>query len=177
MREIMQIVSDWTIPLIAVLLLGYGMIKRVKVYESFIEGAKEGFEVALRIIPYLVAILVAVGMFRASGALELLTKALSPITEPFGFPAEAIPMALIRPLSGSGAFGIMTETIKAHGPDSYIGLLVSTIQGSTETTFYVLAVYFGAVSISKSRYAIPAALSADVVGIIASVFICRIMFT
>ena len=176
MHEIMQHISDWTIPLLAVVLLGYGMIKKVKVYESFVGGAKEGFDVALRIIPYLVAILVAVAMFRASGALDILTSVISPITEPLGFPAEALPMALIRPLSGSGAFGVMTETMKTHGPDSFIGQLVSTMQGSTETTFYVLAVYFGAVSISNSRYALPAALTADATGIIAAVFICHLMF-
>ena len=164
------------IPLLAMLLLGYGFVKKVKVYESFVEGAKEGFEVALRIIPFLVAILVAVGMFRASGAMGLMISILSPVLEPLGFPAEALPMAMLRPLSGSGAFGVMTDIMKEHGPDSFVGKLVSTMQGSTETTFYVLAVYFGAASIKKTRYAIPAALSADAVGIIAAVFICRIMF-
>ena len=145
--------------------------RRVRVYESFVEGAKDGFQVALRIIPYLVAILVAVGMFRASGAMEMLIRPLSLLTEPLGLPAEALPMALLRPLSGSGAYGIVASIIndKAIGPDSYAGYLVSTLQGSTETTFYVLAVYFGAIQVRRIRHALVAGLSADVAGVIGAV--------
>ena len=134
------------------------------------------FGVALKIIPYLVAILVAVGMFRASGALELLTRGISPVLGPLGMPAEALPMALLRPLSGSGAFGYMTEVVNTNGPDTYLGYVVSTMQGSTETTFYVVAVYFGAVQVSKLRHTIAACLTADVVGVIATVLICTILF-
>ncbi|ABK42684.1 nucleoside recognition domain protein [Magnetococcus marinus MC-1] len=171
-------ISPWVMPGLMVGMLGFGMLRGVKVYEAFIEGAKEGFDVALKIIPYLVAILVAVGMFRASGAMNLLIGLLSPITSWFGLPAEALPMALLRPLSGSGAYGILADTIQnpAIGPDSYVGLLVSTLQGSTETTFYVLAVYFGAVQIKRVRHALATALTADLAGILAAVFICHLLF-
>lgn len=171
-------IAPWIIPGLMIALLSFGMAKRVPIYESFVEGAKDGFQVAVRIIPYLVAILVAVGMFRASGAMSLLIVPLSVITEPLGMPAEALPMALLRPLSGSGAYGIMASIINDPnvGPDSYTGYLVSTLQGSTETSFYVLAVYFGAVQIKRIRHALAAALSADLVGIIAAVVICTILY-
>ena len=156
-----------------VALLGFGVARRVRVYEIFVEGARDGFQVAIRIIPYLVAILVAVAMFRASGALEALVTPLGAVTELVGLPADALPMALLRPLSGSGAYGVLASIINdpAIGPDSYTGYLVSTFQGSTETTFYVLAVYFGAVGIRRIRHALVAALSADIIGIAAAVFI------
>lgn len=171
-------IAPWIIPGLMMALLAFGVAKKVPVYESFVEGAKDGFNVALRIIPYLVAILVAVGMFRNSGAMELLIVPLSAVTGPLGLPAEALPMALLRPLSGSGAYGILASIIndKAIGPDSYTGYLVSTFQGSTETTFYVLAVYFGAVQIRRIRHALVTALSADLAGIIAAVVICSILY-
>ncbi len=153
----------------------YAYFKGVKVYEVMTEGAKEGFQIAIRIIPFLVAIFVAIGMFRASGALELLANILTPVTSVIGLPAEALPMALIRPLSGSGAFGVMAEIVD-NDPNSFLSYLVSTMQGSTETTFYVLAVYFGSIGISRSRHAVPAALCADAAGLIASLVLCRIMF-
>jgi spore maturation protein SpmA/spore maturation protein SpmB len=164
-------IAPWIMPGLMVLLLGFGVARKVRVYESFVEGAKEGFLVALRIIPYLVAILVAVGMFRASGAMAILISPISVITEGFGMPAEALPMALLRPLSGSGAYGILASLINdpSIGPDSYTGYLVSTLQGSTETTFYVLAVYFGSVQIRRIRHALIAGLSADFAGIIAAI--------
>ena len=166
-------ISPWIIPGLVVLLLGFGALKRVRVYEVFVEGARDGFTVALRIIPYLVAILVAVGMLRESGALDLLIGPLSEVTRHFGLPAEALPMALLRPLSGSGAYGILASIIQnpAIGPDSYTGYLVSTFQGSTETTFYVLAVYFGAVQVRRIRHALAAGLAADVAGIAGAVAI------
>lgn len=171
-------IAPWIIPGLMLLLLGYGAIKKVRVYECFVEGAKEGFQVAVRIIPYLVAILVAVGMFRASGAMEMLIGPLGAITSLIGLPADALPMALLRPLSGSGAYGILASIINdsAIGPDSYTGYLVSTIQGSTETTFYVLAVYFGAVGIRRVRHALAAALCADAAGIAGAVFICSLLY-
>jgi len=148
------------------------------VYEVFVEGARDGFHVALRIIPYLVAILVAVAMLRASGALAIIVGALSPITSAFGLPGEALPMALMRPLSGSGAYGILAATIQdpAIGPDSYTGYLVSTFQGSTETTFYVLAVYYGAVQVRRIRHTLAAALTADVAGVIGAVIACSYLY-
>ncbi len=171
-------ISPWIIPGLIVTLLGFGVIRRVPIYEVFVEGAKDGFQVAIRIIPYLVAILVAVGMFRASGAMELVVGPLGALTELVGLPAEALPMALLRPLSGSGAYGYLSAIIQdpAIGPDSYTGFLVSTLQGSTETTFYVLAVYFGAVQIRRIRHALAAGLTADFAGIVAAVFICSLLF-
>jgi len=171
-------VAPWIIPSLMVLLLGFGFAKKVPVYEAFVEGAKEGFRVALRIIPYLVAILVAVGMFRSSGAMEMVIEPLGSLTRLVGLPPEALPMAILRPLSGSGAYGIMASIIQdpAIGPDSYTGYLVSTFQGSTETTFYVLAVYYGAVQIRRIRHTLVAALSADVAGIIGAVAIVAYLY-
>tara|TARA_R110002124_G_scaffold9429_8_gene48379 strand:+ start:19757 stop:21052 length:1296 start_codon:yes stop_codon:yes gene_type:complete len=171
-------IAPWIIPGLMVALLGFGAAKRVPVYECFVEGAKDGFNVALRIIPYLVAILTAVAMFRASGAMDAVVGPLGGLTEMIGLPAEALPMALLRPLSGSGAYGVLASIIQdpAHGPDSLVGYLVSTFQGSTETTFYVLAVYFGAVGIRRIRHALFAALVADVVGIGAAVFIVNQLY-
>lgn len=171
--------SPWIVPGLMIGLLGLGVARKVPVYECFVEGAKDGFNVALRIIPYLVAILVAVSMFRASGALALLITPLGAITELVGLPAEALPMALLRPLSGSGAYGILASIINdpAIGPDSYTGYLVSTFQGSTETTFYVIAVYFGAVQIRRLRYALIPALCADAAGVAAAVAIVAVLYS
>jgi spore maturation protein SpmA len=170
-------ISPWILPGLMVFFLLFGFIRRVKVYEVFVDGAKEGFQVALRIIPYLVAILVAVGMFRASGAMESMVQWLGGWTSRLGLPAEALPMAIMRPLSGSGAYGIMASIINdpTIGPDSYIGYLVSTLQGSTETTFYVMAVYFGAVQIRRIRHTLVAALTADLFGLIFAVIACRVL--
>jgi spore maturation protein SpmA len=168
-------ITDWLIPIIMGGLLLFGFLRGVKVYESVTEGAKEGFDVAVRIIPYMVAIFVAIGIFRESGALTILTKLTSPVLSLAGMPAEVLPMALLRPLSGTGAFGLMSEII-SKAPDSFSAFLASVIQGSTETTFYVLAVYFGAVGIKKTRYALPAALCADAAGILGSLLLCRIFF-
>lgn len=176
LKTIVEIVSTIAIPLLIFLFVGFGVYKKVKIYEQFIEGAKKGFNIAVRIIPYLVAILVAIGIFRAGGAMDLLIKGLEPITNLIGMPAEALPMALMRPLSGSGSLGVMTEIISVHGPDSFIGILVSTFFGSTETTFYVLAVYFGAVNIKKTRHAVAAGLLADVAGILGALFIVKLLF-
>ncbi|MFO8004532.1 nucleoside recognition domain-containing protein [Thioalkalivibrio sp.] len=173
-----QVIAPWIIPGLILGFLLFGVARGVRIYEVFVEGAKEGFQVALRIIPYLVAILVAVGMLRASGALGVFVGLLAPWTTPLGLPPEALPMALLRPLSGSGAYGIMAGIMQdpATGPDTYVGLLVSTLQGSTETTFYVLAVYFGAIQVRRVRHTLAAALSADVVAVIAAVFIVSWLF-
>jgi len=171
-----EILSFWMLPPIVAGCVAYGWVRGVRVYDALVEGAKEGFQVAVRIIPYLVAILVAVGMFRASGGIAILVDWLSGITTRIGMPAEALPMALLRPLTGSGAQGVMTEVMSIHGPDSLIGYMVSTFQGSTETTFYVLAVYFGAVGVKRTRHTVPACLIADVAGILAAVFIVNLLF-
>ncbi|MBU0676200.1 MAG: spore maturation protein [Proteobacteria bacterium] len=168
-------VSAWLIPIIFCGLLLFGYLRGVKVYESLTEGATEGFSTVIRIIPFMVAIFVAIGMLRASGALDLMIRFLSPLTTRVGLPAEALSMALLRPLSGSGAFGLMSEIV-SRDPDSFLSYLVSVMQGSTETTFYVLAVYFGAVGIKRTRHALPAALCADAAGIIASVAVCNLLY-
>lgn len=165
--------SAWIMPGLIFGMLSFGVIRRVKVYEVFITGAREGFGMAIGIIPYLVGILSAVGMLRASGGLQAVVSRLAPLTEAVGMPAEVLPLALLRPLSGSGAFALTAELVDTHGPDSLIGTLACTLNGSTETTFYVLAVYFGSVGIKNSRHAMPAGLFADLVGALASVFAVR----
>ena len=165
--------SSWLLPVLIVSMLLYGMAKQVAVYDAMISGAKEGFQVAIRIIPFLVAIIVAAGMFRASGLLDGIIVLIGPFLSAVGFPAEALPMAILRPLSGSGAYGVMAEIMQAEGPDSPVGYLVSTLQGSTETTFYVLAVYFGAVGVTRVRHALAAGLIADVAGVIGAVLAVR----
>ena len=167
--------SVWIIPSLVFGMLFVGFARKVKVYEAFVVGAKEGFSLAIMIIPYLVAILVAVGMFRASGGLEWMVDKLEPITALIGMPAETLQVALIRPLSGSGAFGVVSELLNTHGPDGLIGQIATTMNGSTDTTFYVLAVYFGSVGISRIRHAVPAGLSADFVGVLATVAAVHIL--
>ena len=160
--------SVWIMPALIFGMLLVGVLRGVKVYEVFVAGAKEGFSLAVMIIPYLVAILSAVGMLRASGGLQRLVDWVNPVTSSLGIPGEVLPLALLRPLSGSGAFGITAELIEAHGPDSVVGNIASTMNGSTETTFYVLAVYFGSIGVTKIRHAVPAGLAADSAGVLAS---------
>ena len=171
-----EIASDWMLPVLIAALMLYGWVRGIGVYDSLVDGAKQGFEVAIRIIPYLVAILVVVGMFRASGGIDLLTSLLGPLTSLIGMPPETLPMALLRPLTGSGAFGVMTEALTVHGADSTIGYMVSTFQGSTETTFYTLAVYYGSIGIRETRHTVPACLLADTAGILGAVFIVNLFF-
>ena len=170
------VTSAWMLPLVVSVLVMYGWTRGVRVYDSLVTGARQGFDVAVRIIPYLVAILVVVGMFRASGGIDLITMLVSPLTALIGLPAEALPMAILRPLTGSGAYAVMAEIMTAEGPDSVVGYMVSTFQGSTETTFYTLAVYYGAVGIRRTRHTVPACLLADTAGILGAVFIVNLMF-
>jgi spore maturation protein SpmB len=151
----------------------YAAARGVKVYEEFVEGAKEGFGVILKIIPFLVTMLVAIGMFKGAGGIDLLSRMLSPILTPLHFPTDLLPLALMRPLSGSATLALLTDIVHRLGPDNIVSLTAATIYGSTETTFYVAAVYFGAVGIKQTRHAIPAGLLADLTGVIASVVICR----
>jgi spore maturation protein SpmA len=169
-------ISKLSIPLMLSIFPLYAILRGVKVYEEFVDGAKEGFDVAVRIIPYLVAILVAIGMFRAAGGIDLLSKVLAPAMLAIGFPTDLLPLVLMRPLSGSGTLGIFTELVKQFGPDHLTVRMAGTIFGSTETTFYVLAVYFGSVAVKRTRYALPAGLIADTVGVIASVIVCKMVF-
>lgn len=168
--------ASYIIPSLLVGIPAYALfVRKVKVYEVFVDGAKDGFTIAVRIIPYLVAILVAVGMFRASGALDLLLDFLAPALSFIGFPPENLPLALMRPLSGSGSMGLLTDLINENGTDSLVAKIGATMYGSSETTFYVLAVYFGSVGVVRSRHAIPAGLFADAVGAIAAVFFCNLL--
>ena len=175
-RAALQQISIWAVPVLLVGITLAGMLRKVKVYDVFIEGAKEGFEVGVKIIPFLVGILVAIGMFRASGAMELLLAGLRPVAAATGFPADLIPLAILRSLSGSGSLALTTDIIKTQGPDSLLARMAATMYGSTETTFYVLAVYFGAIGVRRTRHAVPAALIGDVVAAIATVAVCMWMF-
>lgn len=172
----MEAFSLYAVPVILLGIPAYGMFKGVRVYESFTDGAKEGFTNAIRIIPFLVAMLVAIGVLRASGALGYFAQLVSPITGFIGMPSEVLPMALMRPLSGGGANGIMVDLFKTYGPDSLIGRMASVISGSTDTTLYIIAVYFGAVGVKKVRYSLGAGLLADLAGILAAVFVTNLMF-
>lgn len=175
-RSALDAISLWAMPVLLVAIPLAGILRGVKVYDVFIEGAREGFDVAVRIIPFLVGILVAIGMFRGSGAMDLVTAALRPLVTPVGFPPELVPLAILRSLTGSGSLAFATDLIKTHGADSLIARTAATMYGSSETTFYVLAVYFGAVGVRRTRHAVPAALIADVVAAIAAVAVCAWMF-
>jgi len=174
--RLVNAISIAAIPFLLALFPLYAGLKDLKVYEEFVEGGKEGFAVAIKIIPYLVAMLLAISMFRGAGGIELLTRAVRPILDLLRFPPELLPMALMRPLSGSGSLAIFSDLVKQLGPDNLITRMAGTIYGSTETTFYVVAVYFGAVGIHRTRHAIPAGLIADLAGIIAAVIVCRMVF-
>jgi spore maturation protein B len=175
-RNAISLVSIFILPAILVGFPLYGLIKRVPVYEVFVEGAKEGFGTAIRIIPYLVAILFAIAMFRASGAMDFLVGVLDPILGVFAFPAEVLPMAIIRPLTGSGSAGLVVDMIDRYGEDSIFVKMAAVMFGSSETTFYVIAVYFGAVGIKRTRHAIAAGLTADVAAALLSVWVVRLFF-
>jgi spore maturation protein B len=176
MRSALDALSLWAMPVLLVAIPLAGILRGVKVYDVFIEGAKEGFDVAVKIIPFLVGILVAIGMFRGSGAMDLVTAGLRPLVAPAGFPPELVPLAILRSLTGSGSLAFATDLIKTHGADSLIARMAATMYGSSETTFYVLAVYFGAVGVRRTRHAVPAALIADLVAAIAAVAVCAWMF-
>lgn len=168
--------SLWAVPAMLALIPLWGVLRGVKVYEAFIEGAEEGLQVAVKIIPYLIGMLVALSIFRASGAMELLARALTPITSAVGFPSEVIPLMIVRPLSGAGAMGVTADILKTYSPDSYIGRLASIMQGSTDTTFYVLTVYFGAVGVRRVRYSAAVGLGADLVGFLVALYVCDWFF-
>ncbi|HKI47497.1 MAG TPA: nucleoside recognition domain-containing protein [Balneolales bacterium] len=167
----MQVIAVFVLPIIIVLIPLYGLIKKVKVYEEFVDGAKEGFDIGVRIIPYLVAILFAIGMFRASGAMQWIIQGLHPLFELVHFPPQVLPMAIMRPLTGSGSVGVLADMIKHYGVDSIYVTIAAIMFGSTETTFYVIAVYFGAVNVRKPRYAVITGLIADTAAIILAVII------
>jgi spore maturation protein B len=168
--------GDWAIPVVLFSIILYGFCTGTDVFATFLQGAAEGLRVAVDILPALVALIVAVGVLRASGALDLLTQALAPLTERFGLPGEVVPLALLRPVSGSGAMVIFTDLLERYGPDSMIGRIASVMEGSTETTFYTIAVYFGATSIRRTRHTAAASVTADLVGFLMSAVAVRLFF-
>lgn len=174
---IIGVISLWIIPVIIGFILIYGTLKKVPTYEAFVEGGKEGINISFSIIPYLVGMLVAISVFRASGALEFLMNFMKPALEILHIPAEIVPLAFIRPISGTAALGLTSDIIATYGPDSFIGMLAATMQGSTDTTLYVLTVYFGAVGIRKMGDALKVGLLADLVGIIAAIVIVTLLFS
>ncbi len=179
LKTVSLIAANFIILSIIVSFLLAGLIKKINVYETFIDGAKEGFQIAVKIIPYLVAILVAIGIFRESGAMQLLVDGIAQLLGWLGFDTDfvgALPTALMKPLSGSGARGMMIDAMKAYGPDSFIGRLSCIFQGTTDTTFYIIAVYFGSVGIKRTRHAVGCALFADLVGIIAAILVAYLFF-
>ncbi|MEN6325702.1 MAG: spore maturation protein [Syntrophomonas sp.] len=168
--------SKWAIPILLLVIPVYGYIRKVPVYEAFVEGAEEGFTTVVKIIPFLVGMMIAISVFRASGAMNYLSNAIAPITKLIGAPPELLPLAVMRPLSGSAVLGLATEIMKVYGPDSFIGRCASVMQGTTDTTFFVLTIYFGSVGIKKYRYSIITGLSADISGFLASIYICNLLF-
>lgn len=169
-------ISSTVIPVVIATVLIYALAKKADIYSSFTLGAKDGLMTAFNIIPQLVGLLVAVKMFTASGAMGFVTKLMSPVSKIFGFPAEALPFAILRPISGSGSLAMATELFSKYGPDSFAGRVISVMMGSTETTFYAVSVYFGAVGIKNTRHTLTCALIADFVSMILSVLVCRMMF-
>lgn len=169
-------ISIWAIPFLIGFIPLYGWLRGVKIYEVFITGAEEGFKMAIRMIPFLVGILVALNIFQVSGALDGVIRVLSHPLGRVGIPAAVVPLILVRPLSGGAALGITTGLLQHFGPDSMVGRLASTIQGSTDTTFYVITLYFGSIAVRRTRYALPVALIGDLAGFIAAVLICHLLF-
>ncbi|MGI5875702.1 MAG: spore maturation protein [Dethiobacteria bacterium] len=177
MQGFINFISAWVVPTLILLALLYAYFCKVNLFDTFVEGAKEGFEMSVKLIPFLVGMMVAIGLFRDSGAMELVSDALTPLLQLIGIPAEVLPLAFMRPVSGSSALAITTELIHSFGPDSLIGRMAATIQGSTDTTLFVLTVYFGAVGIRKTRHALAVGLLADVAGILAAVLVCNMVFS
>jgi len=175
--ELSKQLSSWAIPTLLLIIPLIGYVRHVKVYEVFVEGASEGFWTTVRIMPFLIAMMVAINVFNASGAMDLCAEAIAPILAIFGIPPELLPLAIMRPLSGTGALGLTTQLLYTHGPDSMIGRIASTVLASTDTTFYILTVYFGAVGISRPRYALGVGLAGDIIGFLASIYFCQRLFS
>ncbi|MDI9463180.1 MAG: spore maturation protein [Bacillota bacterium] len=176
LQSLVQTAAAWAIPLFLFVVLLYAAAKKVDLFATFTEGAAEGFQTAVALIPYLVAMLVAIGLLRSSGALDIVTSLLSPVLQKINLPGEILPLAFLRPLSGSGALGMTAEILQDHGPDSFIGRLASTMQGSTDTTLYILTVYFGSVGIRRTRHALVTGLIADFTAFAVAVAVCTLVF-
>ncbi len=169
-------ITNFIIPLLLSGIMIYGLVKQVNVFDTFIEGAKEGFHTSVKILPALVALMIAVSMFKASGALDIVTYSISPVTNFLQIPKEVLPLALLRPVSGSGALAMLETILAQYGPDSLIGRVASVLQGSTETTFYTIAVYYGAVGIKNTRHTVFASLAADFTTLAMSCIAVRLFF-
>ena len=169
-------VSVAVMPVLFLVIIGYGLIKKVNVFDAFLDGAADGLKTAVKILPALVGLIAAITMLRVSGAMDFITRLLSPVTNLLGVPAEVMPLALLRPVSGSGALAVVSDLLRAHGPDSLVGRITSVMMGSTETTFYTLAVYYGSVVIKDVRFTVKSALLADLTGMLSSVCVCRLFF-
>lgn len=169
-------VAVWLVPLLIAAAIIGSLRMRVNLFDRFIEGAREGFAISVRLIPYLVAMLVAISLFQESGAMEILARGLAPLLERLKIPAEVLPLAVMRPLSGSASLAIGADIMSRQGADTLIGRIASTMIGSTETTLYILTVYFGAVGVYRSRHALPTGLLADLGGFVAAVVVCRLIF-
>lgn len=176
MYRILSIISISSIPFMITIILAHGYIKGVRLYDVFVEGAQEGFKTAIKIIPYLIAIFLAIGIFKESGALNIFSRVLAPMGKLVGLPKEVIPLALLKPISGSGSLAMVKEIINTYGPDSLIGRIASTMMGSSETIFYTMAIYFGAIGIKNSRHTLLCAMISHIAGVIAAVVICKNIF-
>ena len=176
LQAITSTLAAWVIPAFLLLALVYSFVKKVDVFDTFVSGAQEGFETSIKLIPFLVGMLVAIGILRASGALDLFISALTPVLVRFNIPGDVVPLAIMRPLSGSAALGITAEIMQSKGPDSLLGRIASTMQGSTDTTFFVLTVYFGSVGIRRTRHALAVGLIADLAGLLAAITVCNLVF-
>jgi spore maturation protein B len=176
MLEFVEIMAAWAIPFLLLVIPVIGWFRRLKVYEVFVEGATEGFHTAIRIMPFLLAMMVAIGVFKASGAMEAVAACLRPLLTFMHVPAELVPLAIMRPLSGTGALGITTDILQTYGPDSMVGRMASTILASTDTTLYILTIYFGAVGIKNVRYSAFVGIIGDLVGFMGAIYICHRVF-
>jgi len=176
MVEILKIISISTIPAMISIILIHGYFKGVDLYDSFVEGAKDGFKTAIKIMPYLIAIFIAIGIFKRSGAMNIMVELFNPIGKLMGIPKEVLPLIIMRPISGSGSLAVVQDIVTTYGPDTFIGRVASTMMGSAETVFYTMAVYFGAVGIKDSRYTLLAALISHLASVIASVVVCNLVF-
>ena len=176
MTILIQTISRWAIPLLLLAITTWGISQKVAIYESFVEGAKEGWQTSLRLLPYLIGMLVAIRVFQHSGALERLITLLNPLTDWLGFPREVLPLALMRPISGSGSLALLTQILETYGPDSFFGYLAATLMGSTETSLYVLTVYAGSIGLKRTRHTLITSLIADIAGFLAAFYVVLRLF-
>jgi len=176
MLDLVDLIARWIVPGFLLVVIIFALYRKVNVFSSFVEGAREAIPMALKLVPYLVAMMVAIGLLKDSGAMELISRAFSPVLNYLNIPSEILPLALMRPVSGTSSLAVTTEILHGFGPDSFLGRLASTMQGSTETTLFVLTVYFGAIGINKTRHALSVGLAGDLTGFLASVAICTLVF-